>query len=243
MPIDAYLICGGKYHDMDYARLELLKLLAENESIRAGVGPDYRDTAAIAASDFLVTYTCDVRPSEEEQRVLASWVAGGGRWLALHGTNAVLEFSGKPPFETPRSCPRLMQTLGSQFLAHPPIAPYRVAACSDDPLVRGIEPFEVSDELYLCEYHGPLEPLLETRFRGRAPGFAEADWPDDAPRLVMYRKAVGEGGVLYLTLGHCRGHYDMRPLADYYPVVERGAWEVPVFHELLRRGIRWAART
>ena len=56
----------------------------------------------------------------------------------------------------------------------------------------------------------------------------------------MYRKPVGEGAVLYLTLGHCRGHYDMRPLMDYYPQVERGAWELPVFHELVRRGLSWA---
>ena len=240
MPSDAYLVCGGKYHDMDYARLELLRLLAEHEDVRTKVAQDYRDREAIAASDFLVTYTCDVRPSEAEQRVLRDFVEGGGRWLALHGTNSVLDFDGRPPFQTPRSHPMLMETLGSQFLAHPPIAPYTVAPCSNDPLVAGIEPFEAEDELYLCEYHGKLEPLLETRFTGKAPGFAEEDWPDDEPRWVMYRKTVGQGAVLYLTLGHCRGHYDMRPLMDYYPQVERGAWELPVFHELLRRSLRWA---
>ncbi len=242
MPAHAYLICGGKYHDMDYARLELLKHLAEYEDVRTRVGEDYRDTEAVAAADFLVTYTCDVRPSEAEQKVLAEFVSRGGRWFALHGTNAVLDFDGTPPFRTPRSHPVLMETLGSQFLGHPPIAPYTVTPCSDDPLVAGIEPFEAEDELYLCEYHPPLEPLLETRFVGKAPGFAEEDWPDDEPRWVMYRKPVGEGAVLYLTLGHCRGHYDMRPLIDYYPQVERGAWELPVFHELLRRGLSWAMK-
>jgi hypothetical protein len=33
----------------------------------------------------------------------------------------------------------------------------------------------------------------------------------------------------------------MRPLMDWYPKVERGSWELPVFHELLRRGLRWAS--
>lgn len=239
-PLDAYLVCGGRYHDMDYARLELLKHLAEHERVRTQVAPDYRDTDGIAASDFLVSYTCDLRPSEDEQRALADFVRGGGRWLALHGTNSVLYFDGKPPFRTPRSYPVLMETLGSQFLAHPPIAPYTVSPCSADPLVADVEPFEVQDELYLCEYHGPLEPLLETRFCGRAPGFAEEQWPDDEPRWVMYRKTLGQGAVLYLTLGHCRGHYDMRPLMDHYPAVERGAWELPVFHELIRRSLLWA---
>ena len=58
----------------------------------------------------------------------------------------------------------------------------------------------------------------------------------------MYLKTVGAGEVLYLTLGHARGHYDMRPFADEYPNVERGSWNVPAFQELLRRGLRWAAR-
>ena len=84
--------------------------------------------------------------------------------------------------------------------------------------------------------------MLETRFTGKALGFAEEDWPDDEPRWVMYRKPVGEGAVLYLTLGHCRGHYDMRPLMEYYPQVERGAWELPVFRELVSRGLRWAMK-
>jgi type 1 glutamine amidotransferase len=240
-PIHAYLVCGGRYHDIDYARARLLELLLETPEIRTRVAEDYRDTAAIAESDFLITYTCDVRPPPEQQQALADFVSRGGRWLALHGTNAVLEMLAHG-VETPRSHPTLMQTLGSQFLAHPPIAPYRVTpSAPEHPLVAGIEPFEAEDELYLCEYHGEITPLLETRFSGQAPGFVEGDWPGDEPRLVMYLHPVGQGSVLYLTLGHCRGHYDMRPVMDYYPVVERGAWELPVFHELLRRGVRWAA--
>ena len=45
--------------------------------------------------------------------------------------------------------------------------------------------------------------------------------------------------VLYLTLGHCRGHYDMQPLLAYWPEKQRCAWEHPAFHDLLRRGIAW----
>lgn len=242
MPVHAYLVCGGRFHDMDYARLELLKLLAEHEDVRTRVAEDYSDVEAIAAADFLVTYTCDVRPAEAEQQSLADFVSGGKRWFALHGTNSILDMLGGP-VQTPRSHPVFMETLGSQFLAHPPIAPYTVTACSDHALVAGVEPFETNDELYLCEYHGKLERLLETRFTGKALGFAEENWPDDEPRPVMYLHPVGQGEVLYLTLGHCRGHYDMQPVMDYYPVVERGSWELPVFHELVRRGLRWAMPT
>jgi type 1 glutamine amidotransferase len=240
-PVRAHLVCGGRWHDMDFARLELLKLLGEHEEVRTRVAEDFRDTAALAAADFLVTYTCDLRVSEAEQDALAEFVAGGRRWLALHGTNSVFEFLRDGRVSAPRTHARLMRTLGSQFIAHPPVGRFRVRnACPEHPLVSGIGDFEVEDELYLCEYHGEIQPLLEARFRGTAPGFEEADWSGDEPRHVMYLHPEGRGEVLYLTLGHCRGRYDMRPLIDVYPRVERCAWESPVFYELLRRGLRWA---
>ena len=241
-PIHALLVAGGKYHDIDFARSELLGLLGEHDAIRTRVAEDYRDLDALAESDFLITYTCDVPGTPAQQDALAEYVAKGGRWFALHGTNSVLEML-REFVRTPRGHDTLMQTLGSQFLAHPPVGPFTVrASAPDHPLVVGIEPFEVEDELYLSELHPPLEPLLETSYSGVADGFEENEFTDDAPRPVMYLKPTGAGEVLYLTLGHCRGHYDMRPLMDYYPRVERGAWESPVFYELLRRGIRWAAR-
>ena len=92
-PSSAYLVCGGKYHDMDFARIELLKLLGEHEDVRTRVAEDYQDLEALACADFLVTYTCDVRPSERQEKALAEFVMAGGRWLALHGTNAVLDMS------------------------------------------------------------------------------------------------------------------------------------------------------
>jgi type 1 glutamine amidotransferase len=243
-PIRAHLVCGGKYHDFDFARKELLALLYEDVEIRTSVSSDYRDTDAIAAADFLVTYTCSLAVGESEERALAEFVRSGRRWLALHGTNSVLEFV-KEGVAAPREQQLLMRTLGSQFIAHPPIQSYRVdvsRSAIGHPLVAGIESFEVDDELYLCAYHGEIQPLLETRFSGEAVGFVEKDWHSDDARLVMYLHPEGKGQVLYLTLGHCRGKYDMRPAVKYYPRVERGAWAVPAYYELLRRGIRWAAK-
>lgn len=241
-PIQALLVAGGKWHDIDFARSEILKLLGEFPRVRTRVAEDFRDCEALSETDFLVTYTCDLRPSATEEQALADFVRRGGRWFALHGTNSVMEFLAEG-VAVPRTHALLMETLGSRFIAHPPIAPYTVeVAAPDHPLVRGIGPFQVEDELYLCEYYGRLEPLLETHFTGKAHGFAEDDWPDDEARLVMYVKRVGAGEVLYLTLGHCRGRYDMRPLMEEYPQVERGSWELPVFYELLRRGLSWASQ-
>ena len=240
-PIRSALVCGGRFHDFDYARLELLGHLAEDERVRTRVFGDWSATGAWAESDFLVTYTCDLRPSEAEAEALARFVEGGGRWLALHGTNSILEFAGRG-VRCPRLAPRFMRTLGSQFLAHPPISPYTVTLRDPShPLVSDLAPFETSDELYLSEFHGEVETLLETRWGGKTPGFEPAEWPEEA-RPVMYLHGVGQGHVLYLTLGHCRGHHDMRPVLDWWPTVERGSWELPVYRELLRRGIAWAKR-
>ena len=65
--IDVTLVAGGKYHDIDFARRELLTLLGEHEEFRVRVQPDYEDTTGIAKSSILVSYTCDVRPSEKAQ--------------------------------------------------------------------------------------------------------------------------------------------------------------------------------
>ena len=242
--IDVTLVTGGRYHDFDFARLELLGLLAEHDEFRVRVQPDYEDTEAIANGSILVSYTCDVRPSPAAQKAISSWVEGGGRWLALHGTNAALDLGGPNGVDSPRIFPLWAQTLGSQFVAHPPIQPYTVEVSAPDHwLVSGLLPFETDDELYLSEYadREALQPLLHTVWQGNATGFAEADWTTKDPHhLVMYVRDLGAGSVLYNTLGHCRGHYDMTPRMDYYPRIERGSWAVPTYYELLRRSLRWA---
>lgn len=240
--IDCVLVAGGKYHDIDFARLELLKLLGEDDRIRVRVFEDYETIAAIEAADFLVSYTCDVMPSLPAQEAIRAWVARGGRWYALHGTNSILRWTADGRVEAPRWAPLHMDTLGTQFVSHPPITPYLVTVAQPDhPLVAGIEPFETTDEIYLMEVHADLDVLLHTRYGGRTPEFVEADWPD-ADQPVCYIRRLGDGAILYLTLGHCRGHYDLQPLMDWWPTVDRCAWDLPVFHTLLRRGLAWSMR-
>lgn len=242
--VEVTLVAGGMYHDIDYARLELLKLLAEHEELRVRVQPDYEDAEAIAAGSILVSYTCNTRPSEGAQQTIRQWVERGGRWIALHGTNAALDIGTPKGVDSPRVFPLWADTLGSQFVAHPPIAPYLVEVTQPDHwLVEGIEPFETDDELYLTEHadRAALLPLMHTMWQGEAKGFVESDWTDGPDRhLVMYLRELGEGAVLYNTLGHCRGHYDMVPAMEYYPVIERCSWENPAYYEILRRSIRWA---
>lgn len=217
--IDVTLLTGGRFHDFDFARLQLLTLLAEHDEFRVRVQPDYEDAEAIAGGEILVSYTCDVRPSEPTQRAIREWVERGGRWVALHGTNAALDLTGADGVESPREFPLWANTLGTQFIAHPPIQPYRVEVAARVPhehqwLVDGVEPFETDDELYLSEYHDrdQLIPLLQTTWQGEATGFVDVDWTSTEPTHLVV----------------------------YYPRVERCSWQLPEFHELLRRSLRWA---
>ena len=61
--VDVALVSGGRFHDFDFARLELLKLLAElGDDIRVKVWDNYEDPR-LTKSHCLVSYTCDARPS------------------------------------------------------------------------------------------------------------------------------------------------------------------------------------
>lgn len=244
--IDAYLITGGRFHDTDFARLELLKLLAEHSNVRVKVGNDYRDVEGIAASQFLITYTCDVLPTLEQSAALRRFIVGGGRWLALHGTNSVLRLTDDGRCNCPDDeAPEFLELLGTQFLAHPPIEPYRVEVTDPDhDLTRDLEPFDTIDEQYLSKTLADIHVLMHTNFKGEAPGFiGNEHWPEEKAHPVLYSRKLGAGEVLYLTLGHCRGHYDLEPILAFNPIVERCSWSLPIYYELLRRGIRWAMAT
>lgn len=245
--IDFYLVAGGKYHNIDFARLEILKLLAEQPRIKVKVGADYSDIDAICESDVIITYTCDVMPTQQQAARLGEFVLSGKKWFALHGTNSILHFlpqdDGSFNVDCPDENPEFMAMLGSQFKSHPPIHEYEVHNTQPDhPLVKDIPTFKVDDELYLCKFHGEHEILLHTHWDEKVEqGFLSDDWMKDTDvQPVYYIHPYGQGQVLYLTLGHCRGKYDMQPIVEEYPVPEEGAWRTDEYYELLRRGIAWA---
>ncbi|QLC26919.1 ThuA domain-containing protein [Parasphingopyxis algicola] len=240
--MDAHFVAAGKYHDIDFARLEILKLLAEHPQIRTTVACDYADTERLAQCQFLVTYTCDLMPGEAEAAAIRSWLEQGGKWLALHGTNSILRFT-ETGVDCPDERPEVMEMLGTQFKAHPPIGPFTVeVADKDHEFTRGIDDFEVVDELYLSKTTAEIDTLMQTRFEGEATGFVDADWPETVVP-ILYTRDIGKGRIVYNTLGHCRGHYDLPDMEPFYTHPERCAWDYPVYYDLLRRGLGWAMRT
>ena len=148
--IDAHFVAAGKYHDIDYARLEVLKLLMEHPQIRTTVAADYSGLERLDTCRFLVTYTCDLMPTPEQTKQLKAFLESGGKWLALHGTNSILVFTEDGLVDAPDDRPDMMEMLGTQFKAHPPIGPFPVEVVNKThELTKGIDDFEIVDELYL----------------------------------------------------------------------------------------------
>ena len=137
--------------------------------------------------DLLVTFTCDRIPGEDDTDRLERWLASGGRWLALHATNANPTTSGGLPRPEDER-PRFFELLGSVFEGHPAIRPFDV---------RGAD----RNGLRLRDYRTHDEP-----FRIRMIAEAEIlQWDVETapePIPIAYRRSVGTGLVAYHALGH-----------------------------------------
>ena len=229
-PLIANLVCGSPHrnHDFDFARIRLAQAVYDAGHIRADCFQDYENCGALSGGDLLVSYTSQVPVSGSASAAILEYLERGGRWFALHASNSVLDNQVMP------------QILGTRFITHPPYRRFPVEITRPgDPLMEGIAPFEIDDELYCIEtVRDEIEVLLHTRWGGEAFGgrqMEERDWP------LMYRRRVGAGGVLYLALGHANRPYD-KPFPDRPDQPDhRGPWDLPVYRELIRRGIDWAA--
>jgi type 1 glutamine amidotransferase len=268
-PILAHLVAGGfprgshAGHDIDYARLRILELLQESPNVLTHVASDFRDLEDwLPRTDLLVSYVAGPYPDDPQSEHLASWLDGGGRWIALHGTSggrAVPLPDGKPGRTMSRA--RHHEVLGAFFLNHPPIRKFTVDVREPDhPLTRGLPAsFEVMDELYLIELRAPdasrvLLTTADLAADDPAPrnfGFTYDEdtsvGPDGRTRVLGFERRHGAGAVAYFALGHCH-----TPTTNIQPWVDasvdpegttppqfRGPWETAAFQQLLRNAVAW----
>lgn len=241
--VDVAVVVGGRWHDVDYARSQLLAGLGVHDAVRCTVHEDFSDVATLAAADAVVAYTCDVRPTAEQADALTAAVADGTRLLALHATNSAIDgpAPGDPRvFRTPDAMPGFTALLGNRFLAHPKIGPFLIEPVrADHPLVRGVDAFTTVDEIYVAELAEDLDVLLDVAYDGPCPGFETDHGTGRHP--VLYTRPQGQGTVTYFALGHCRGRFDVADLgtADL-GIVDRVAWQSPQYRDVLRRCLAWA---
>ena len=243
--IDVALVVGGRWHDVDYARLELLDLLDRHDAVRCTVHTDFCDVDTLVAADAVIAYTCEVRPTAEEAAALTGAVRSGMRLLALHATNSAIdapEPGGPRLFRTPDAMPEFTALLGNRFLAHPKIRPSRIDVVQPDhPLVTGVQSFVTTDEIYVMALRDDLEVLLASDYEGECPGFEVSHTGPRTRHPVLYTRDEGAGRVVYFTLGHCRGRFDVADLGiPDLGVIDRVAWESVEYREVLARCVAWA---
>jgi hypothetical protein len=226
----ALLVVGGSHHDFDFLRLELLERMTENPAVGTTLRTDFSDLDALSSADFLVSYTCGVRPTATEEEALRTFVSDGGRWLALHSTNAIVDVTDDGLSAATTGCSRFFDVLGTKFITHPEIREFdvRVPDGAIHPLLGEIRRFRTRDEIYLLERTAEIQVLLETSYVGPTTGLP-AHWDDDAPQPVLYLRRLGRGSIVYFTLGH----------ASNVGTVERCSWEVPEFVQILGRAFDW----
>ena len=232
--LEALLVVGGQHHDFDFVRAELLTRMAKNPRVRTTVRPEFSDIEALTSADLVVSYTCNIAPTAAEEQALRRFVVDGGRWLALHATNAIGHSNSDGAASATTGWPEFFELLGTKFIAHPTIREFDVRVPDGvlHPLLGDIRSFRTNDEIYLVERTADIDVLLETTYVGPTTG-VPAHWNDETPQPVLYMRRLGRGSIVYLTLGHASGGPDMT-------AVERCSWTVPEFSDILARAFDWA---
>lgn len=266
-PPRAHLITGGfppgsaAGHDMDYARLCLLRELGAKDPVAVTVANDYQDLERwLPGTDLLITYVAGPYPTGTGNAALANWLENGGRWFALHGTSGGKAIKIE---RDDRSVKQMVkaehhQTLGCFFLNHPPLCEFQVTVEGGHRVTRNLpDHFTVCDELYLIELQDPdaSQVLLTTELAKdpSPPGFGfvydedTALQADGITRVLGYARQMGRGEIVYVGLGHCNTARPEESLAEASNKSSRGpaspafhgVWETEAFALLVQNAIAW----
>lgn len=150
--------------------------------------------------------------TEEQERGLLDAVRAGVGIAGWHG-GMCDAFRGNTSYQW---------MTGANWVAHPGnIREYTVEITrTDDPIMRGLSSFTMRSEQYYLHVDPSNEVLATTTFDG-----VEAPWIAGCVMPVVWKRKWGEGRVFYSALGHAAADFD-----------------VPECHEIMKRGLLWAAR-
>ena len=173
----------------------------------------YKDRDLMAEQDLVVpAWTMGQIEGEQEQGLLAAVDSGVGV-AGWHGCMA----------DSFRNNTTYQFMVGGQFVAHPDgIIDYTVnIAAPDDPIVAGLDDFQMHSEQYYMHTDPGNQVLATTTLEGRQ----SAPWVNGTVMPVVWKRAWGAGRVFYSSLGHVASDFD-----------------VPEAREIQRRGMLWASR-
>ena len=158
----------------------------------------------LEAPDLLLDYSGDpkILATDEQLDALIATVAAGKPYLAMHAASLpvraqmtyIRENDGAWPAQPAANEHinaaqiRYLSMLGSAFLTHPPVRSFGVQILdATHAVTRGIENFDIEDELY--EIVGDMSQL-HVLVKG------------EQERPLAYVKQHGQGTVVYIALGH-----------------------------------------
>lgn len=174
----------------------------------------YKDRDLMAEQDLVVpAWTMGQIEGEQEQGLLAAVERGAGV-AGWHGCMA----------DSFRNNTTYQFMVGGQFVAHPDgIIDYTVnIAAPNDPIVAGLDDFQMHSEQYYMHTDPGNQVLATTTLEGRQ----SAPWVNGTIMPVVWKRMWGAGRVFYSSLGHVARDFD-----------------VPQAREIQRRGMLWASRS
>ncbi len=112
--------------------------------------------------------------------------------------------------------------VGGQWVAHPGnVIDYTVNIVEpDDPIVAGLEDFDIHSEQYYMHVDPSNEVLATTTFDGE-----RLPWIEGCVMPVVWKRMWGQGRVFFSSVGHVAPDFD-----------------VPQAREIVRRGMLWASK-
>ena len=171
-----------KYHQLPNMDLPVTDLLKDRLQTVCTEDYDQLRSENIGQYDLVISYTdCWRRelPWEQVQGLL-DYVRTGGGLLAIHSGISL------------QTSEELRRMLGAKLNGHPPYGILNIRPTdADHPIVRGIEPFTVTDEPYQFDFESDFDStiLLEYDYDGQS-------WP------AAWTHPFGQGQVVYLMNGH-----------------------------------------
>ncbi|MDB5078960.1 MAG: ThuA protein [Chloroflexi bacterium] len=172
----------------------------------------YADQAKMSSYDLIVPIWTQSTITNEQEKGLLTAVKNGTGIAGWHGCMG----------DSFRNNVEYQFMVGGQWVAHPGnIIDYRVNITkTDDPIVAGLQDFDMHSEQYYMHIDPSNEVLATTTFSGE-----HAYWIEGTVMPVVWKRQWGKGRVFYTSLGHV--------VKDF---------EVTEAREIVRRGMLWATR-
>ncbi|MCJ8323943.1 MAG: ThuA domain-containing protein [Rhizobiales bacterium] len=210
----ALIAWGGWEGHTPEASANVVKNMLEKHNFKVTVEAGTQAFAKpnLGEFDLIVPMFTQISIKPDEVKNLIAAIEAGTGLAGCHGAMA----------DSFRDEPNYQFMTGGQWVAHPGnIIDYSIQITQpDDPIVNGIGDFNYRSEQYYLHVDPAIEVLATTTFTGQY-----APHIDGVVMPVVWKHKYYKARVFYSALGHT---------ADEF--------KVPQMHEILERGLLWAAR-